>query len=178
MDGFGRTFAMTTNYRNGVAMKKSIVLFLVIGLLGAAVMGPAVAKKKKPYVEVIELEYQGGNLGASTPAASGGTCLVDPSQPFHCVDAIPSSTQAKFIKVEVTDATGQKAGGYLSQGDTDGDGFGNLYGEFCGAHEASIPMEAKGSAVQISLYAGTCVDGSGPSVVTTGTVKVTFSSVP
>ncbi|MEA2432830.1 MAG: hypothetical protein QOG54_287 [Actinomycetota bacterium] len=158
-------------------MKRALVLALVVGLLAGMMFGPAEAKKK-PYVEVLELAYQGGSVGASTPAASGGTCLVDPTSPFHCVEAIPSSVQAKYIKVEVIDATGQKAGGYLSQGDTDGDGFGNLYGDFCGGHEAPVPMEAKGAPVGISLYAGVCSDGSGPSIVTTGTVKVTFSSLP
>ena len=80
------------------------------------------------------------------------------------------------MKIEVTDASGQKAGGYVSQGDTTGDGVGDLFGDFCGAHAGPVAI-TPGVPLKVSLYAGTCFDGS-PSVVTTGDVKATFTTKP
>src|SRR5687767_14545453 len=76
-------------------MKKTLSVAIVIGLLFGAMMVPAEAKKKKKKAaatvtrieEVVEVAYQGPNVGVATPAATGGTCLVDQSLPFHCLSA-------------------------------------------------------------------------------------------
>jgi hypothetical protein len=164
-------------------VKKIVVTAVTLGLLAGAMIAPADAakKKRKPVVrieEVVEFDYTGGQLGASTPAYTGGACLVDPTQPFACHEIIPPSAALKFVKIEVIDASGQKAGGFISQGDTDGDGIGDGYGQFCGAHTESVPLTVPGAVVGVSLYAGVCSDASGPSVVTTGTVRATFSNLP
>jgi len=166
-------------------MRKAIAVALTLGLLVGAYAMPAEAakkkkKKKKPVriEEVVEIEYQGGNLGVATPAATGGSCLVDPTMPFSCKQAIPTKPGMKFIKVEVTDATGQNAGGFISQQDNDGDGIQDGYGEFCGAHAEPVPLELASAAVGVSLYPGVCADASGPSIVTMGTITVTFSNMP
>lgn len=166
-------------------MKRAIAVALTVGLLAGAFVGPAEAgkkkkKKKKPkrVEEVIEIEYTGGNLGIASPAFTGGACFVNPDFPFSCKDAIPTKPNMKFIKVEVADSTGQKAGGFLSQQDNDGDGVNDGYGEFCGGHEEPVQLELPSSPVRISLFAGVCSDGSSPSIVTTGTITATFSNLP
>lgn len=164
-------------------MRRAIAVALALGLLVGAFVGTAEAGKKKKkkktarVEEVIEIEYQGGNLGANTPGPSGGVCFTDPSMPFSCKQAIPTKPGMKYIKVEVTDATGQKAGGFISQQDKDGDGLDDGYGNFCGAHTEAVPLELVSAPVGISLYPGVCSDGS-PSFVTTGTIKATFSNLP
>ena len=163
-------------------MRKTIAVALALGLLVGAFIGTAEAGKKKKKVvrieEVIEIPYQGGQLGIASPAATGGVCFVDPSMPFSCKTATPVTPGMKYIKVEVQDATGQKAGGFISQQDADGDGLNDGYGEFCGAHEEAVPLEVESGPVGISLYAGVCKDGSSPSVVTTGKIIATFSNMP
>lgn len=168
-------------------MRKALAVALSLGLLAGALAMPAEAakkkKKKKPVAvtkveEVVEIAYQGGNLGVATPVTTGGACLVDPTMPFSCKSAVPTQPGMKYIKVEVTDATGQKAGGFLSQQDADGDGLNDGFGEFCGAHAEPIPLELESAPVGVSLYPGVCADGSSPSIVTTGTIKVTFSNMP
>ena len=96
--------------------------------------------------------------------------MEDPST-LTCVSVIPKLGE-KYLKVEILDATGLTVAGYIGQGDTDGDGVGNLYGDFCGAHAAPIAMQAA-APVGVSFYPGACEDGT-PSTPTTGTVKVTF----
>lgn len=165
-------------------MRRAIAVALALGLLVGAFVGTAEAakkKKKKKTVrveEVLEIEYQGGNLGIASPAATTGACFVDPTLPFSCKEAIPTKPGMKYIKVEVADATGQNAGGFISQQDADGDGLNDGYGQFCGAHAEPVPLELESAAVGISLYPGVCSDASSPSIVTAGTITVTFSNLP
>jgi hypothetical protein len=164
-------------------MKRIAVLLMIIGLIAGSMTAAEAKKKRKPPVpvrreEVIEVPYQGANIGISSPAATSGGCLVDQTVPFHCLSAVPTFAEAAYVKIEVIDATGQKAGGFVSQGDTDGDGISDGYGQFCGGHAAPIPMATPGAPLDISLYMGICSDASGPSIVTTGTIKVTFSNMP
>ena len=164
-------------------MKKSIVTILVLGLIFASLAGSAEAKKKKAKAKVVhkiervvEIAYTGGNAGVATPAATGGSCFT--GTPVFTCQSTPSMPGETFVKIEVTDASGQKAGGFISQGDENGDGVDDGYGEFCGAHSEPVALTHPGEAVDISLYPGVCSDASGPSVVTTGTIKVTFSNMP
>lgn len=168
-------------------MRKAISVALALGLLVGAFVGTAEAgkkKKKKPapapvvkVEEVIELAYSGGDLGVMTPAASQTACFVDPSMPFACKSVTPVTEGMKYIKIEVADSSGQKVGGFISQQDADGDGLGDGYGKFCGAHAESIPLEVESGKVDIAMAIGSCDDGT-PSIVTTGTIKVTFSNLP
>jgi hypothetical protein len=161
-------------------MRRFIVFAAILGLLVGSVT-IAEAKKRKPVKrvqEVVEIAYQGGNAGVATPAATGGFCLVDPTQPFSCKIATPTTPGMKFLKIEVVDASGQKAGGFISQQDADGDGLQDGYGQFCGGHAEPVALELASAPVGVSLYAGICSDGSGPSIVTTGTIVATFSNLP
>ena len=154
-------------------MRKTITTVLAVGLIVGAFMAPSAdAKKKKPKPRVVTDTYDAPAIGVSTAVASGGASGCTGGNNIGCVE-FPTTAKDKYIKVEVTDQSGQPAGGYLSQGDTDGDGVGNLFGDFCGAHLAPVAI-TPGAPVKISLYNGTCVDGS-QSTVTTGTVKATFT---
>lgn len=164
-------------------MKRMVAVAMVLGLLvGATATAEAAKKKKKKKApqrieETVEVTYNGPNLGVSTPAVTGGGCL-NGAPAFACLSAIPPFAEAAFVKVEVLDATGQNAGGFISQGDTDGDGIDDGYGQFCGAHPEPIALTTPGAPIDISLYMGICSDASGPSIVTTGTIKATFSNLP
>lgn len=161
-------------------MKKIIAIALSLGMLAGAYALPAEAKKKKKkkpvrIERVVDLEYSTPGIGVTTPVAGGGLCpFADPTTQT-CIE-IPLQAGETYIKVELTDATGLPVMGYISQGDTDGDGIGNLYGDFCGGHEEPIPMEST-APVRISFYNGVNPDCA-PSAATTGTIKVTLSNMP
>ncbi len=164
-------------------MKRTISVLLAAGLIIGMFAMPAVAKKKKKPAKpvkverVVELTYQGPGAGVVSPAASGGICPFSDPASQTCIEIFPEAGE-KYIKVEMADATGLTVGGFISQGDTTGDGIGDLYGDFCGGHPEPIAMQAEMTAVRISFYEGACADASGPSVVTTGTITVTFSNLP
>ena len=160
-------------------MKKALIFALVIGLIAGSMAAPATAKKKKKkkpvkVERVVEVDYQGPGVGVTSPGGSVGYCYQFPVSDT-CLTMIPEAGE-KYIKIEVTDASGTAIAGFISQGDLDGDGLGDLYGEFCGAHAEPIQLEVPGGAFDLSLYDGVC--GTGPSVMTTGTIKVTFSNLP
>jgi len=160
-------------------MKKALIIALVLGLLAGAMSAPATAKKKKKkkakrVERVVEVDYQGPGVGASSPGGSVGYCYQFPVSDA-CLTVVPMPGE-KYIKIEVTDASGTAIAGFISQGDLDGDGIGDLYGEFCGAHAEPIQLEKPGGAFDLSLYDGVC--GTGPSIMTSGTIKITLSNLP
>ena len=163
-------------------MKKTLSTLVIMGLIfGAFMAAPAEAKKKKKKAvrtqRVVEIDYTLGNIGAATPAYTGGVCFVDPTMPASCKE-VPVMASEKYIKVEVQDSSGTTVPGFISQGDTDGDGISDGYGQFCGAHEAPVQLTSPGTAVGVSMYPGTCADASGGGIPTTGTIKVTLSNMP
>lgn len=161
-------------------MKKTLTIVLMLALVaGAFAAAPAQAKKKAVRTErVVEIEYVMGGIGISSPAASAGVCPMTEPGSGECIEVPILSLKEKYIKVEIADALPTTIAGFISQGDTDGDGISDLYGDFCGAHEAPIALEGAGAPVRISFYPGTCADGSGVSFPTTGTITVTFSNMP
>jgi hypothetical protein len=159
-------------------MKRSLAVLLVLGLAASFAVAPAQAKKKKKPVRVervVEATYQAPGLGATVAGAGGGICpFADPTTQT-CIE-FPLQLGEKYVKVEITDATGGSVAGSVSQGDTDGDGVGNLYGQFCNAHPEPIKMESSSAPLRVSFYPGG--DPSCVSTPTTGTIKVTFSNMP
>ena len=160
-------------------MRKTVVTILAVGLVAGALLAPAAEagkrKKKKSKPRVVSAAYQTPAIGVATPAVSGGASICPNDPNIGCVE-FPTTRKDRYVKIEVTDASGQEAGGYVSQGDTNGDGVGDLFGDFCGGHSAPISI-TPGRPLKVSLYAGTCADGS-PSIVTSGTVKATFTKKP
>ena len=165
-------------------MKRFLVMSMILGLVVGSVATAEAGKKKKKTAapvrieKVVETPYTGGNIGVATPAASGGGCLNNEPPAFGCINIIPPGVEFTYVKIEVKDATGLNAGGFVSQADHDGDGLADGYGGFCGAHPEAIPMEIPGALLGVSLYPGVCEDASGPSFVTTGTIIATFSNMP
>lgn len=160
-------------------MRKTLAVLLSAGLVAGMMAMPADAKKKKKKSKrierVVEIDYTGTGVGVATPAASGGICPASsPDQTGTCIE-VPLQAGETYVKVEIQDATGLSAPGFISQGDLDGDGVGDLYGEFCGAHEEAVPLENL-NPVRVSFYTGTC--GTTPGTTTTGTIVVTLSNMP
>lgn len=165
-------------------MKKTLSVLVMIGLLAATMAVPAEAgKKKKKKVapvpvkveRVVEVAYDHPGIGA---APVGGYPAGFPA----AATEIATGPEDKYFKVEVLDASGQKVWGFISQGDLDGNGVNDDgYGDFCGSHDAPQPVAAPGTPILgIYAYSGTCGPdyGGTPSVMTQGTIKVTFSNMP
>lgn len=85
----------------------------------------------------------------------------------------------RYVRIEVADDSGQKVYGSFSQYRAIAE-TGLERGDFCGKHTAPVELLDSGRDAEdlvIHLFSGTCKDGS-LSLVTSGTVKVTFSNHP
>ena len=159
-------------------MKKVLGVALIVGLLATAFVMPAEAGKKKAKPRKVEATY-GPMVGFAAGGMAGGFCMFNYGADFAdnpCVEFVPKASE-KYVKVSVTDATGTKVFGFISQGDVDGDGVGDGYGTFCGAHKRAEALQGGATPVRVSFYPGACEDGS-PSLPTTGKVTVLFSAKP
>ena len=153
-------------------MRKIIPTVLATALvLGAFVAPAAEARKRKK--RTVTAEYQAPAIGAFTVIGGGGFSSCGGSANIGCVE-FPTTKKDKTVQVTITDSSGQKVGGFLSQGDTNGDGVGDGFGTFCGGHPGPVPI-TPGVPLEVSFYAGTCEDGS-PSTPTTGKVKAVFAT--
>jgi hypothetical protein len=158
-----------------------------VGLVaGVFAIAPAEAKKKKPakpvrVERVVELAYTIGGIGFSLPDNPGpysaaGICPMSDPSAQECIE-FPLQAGETHVKVEIVDASTTTVSGFLSQGDVDGDGISDGYGNFCGAHAETVPLASPAAPVRVSFYPGTCSDAT-PSLPTTGTITVTFSNMP
>ncbi|MDQ4143455.1 MAG: hypothetical protein M3198_06890 [Actinomycetota bacterium] len=152
-------------------MRKLVVLALVVGLLGSY-GAVAEAGKKKKKIRTVTFTYAHPSIGV---APIGGFCAGFPEEDCYSVATKPKE---KYFKITVTDATGEKVFGFVSQGDLNGNGVNDDgYGNFCGGHTSSVAIAAPGKAMNVYLQPGLCDDGT-QSVMTTGTVKVQLSAKP
>ncbi|HWL66154.1 MAG TPA: hypothetical protein VNP73_09295 [Actinomycetota bacterium] len=161
-------------------MKRLIVLTLVAAIAAAFVAVPADAKKKMkkaPKPRVVEVPYQGGGIGIASPVYTIGACPMTSPGSLECIE-IPPMPGEKYVKVEVKDAVPLTPAGFISQGDVDGDGIADGYGEFCGAHAEPVFLEGGMTPVRVSFYPGVCSNAGGASFPTTGTIVATFSTTP
>jgi hypothetical protein len=164
-------------------VKKLISVALMVGLIAASMVMPAEAGKKKKkgkkkaakIERVVELTYSSPGIGVTAAGRGGGYPVNFPES-----TEIPTLAQEKYIKIEVEDSSGQAVAGFISQGDLDGNGVNDDgYGTFCGAHPEPIELASPGAPiVGVYAYNGTCEDGTTPSVMTSGTVKITLSNMP
>jgi hypothetical protein len=160
-------------------MKRFLILCMILGLVVGSVATAEAGKKKKAPApvrveRVVEYAYNGPGPGISSPVATGGYCYPEPTA---CA-SFPLQPGETYIKIEAVDQSGMKVGGTITQGtDDDGDGFGDLYGEWCGAHTDAVPLRTT-APIEISMYAGTCYNSQEPSVITTGKLIITFSNMP
>ena len=163
-------------------MKRIVVFMMIVGLVAGSMTVAEAKKKKKPkpvptpvkVERVVEIAYDHPSIGATVAGLGGGYPVGFPESV-----EVPTASEETYFKIEIIDDSGQKVAGYIGQGDVNGDGLNNdLYGNFCGAHPEPIPLAAPGSPiVGIYAYSGTCEDGT-PSVMTTGTIKITLSNMP
>lgn len=125
---------------------------------------------------VVEIPYLGGGVGFAANGNSGGVCPIDLFNPQDvCVTAAPQSGE-RFVHVEFVDLAGQKVAGQLMQGGAEAESF-TAFGEFCGAHKKPVRLRSSFQDLQINYYNGFCATGE-PSIVTSGTIRVTFSNLP
>lgn len=162
-------------------MKRAIAAALAVGLLGGAMVAPAEAgrkKKRKPPVpvkveRVIELAYDAPGIGLAIMGDSGGYPIGFPE-----VSEIATSAEERYVSVEIVDSSGQAVSAELASPDADGDGFVDTIASLCGSTTEPIELPEPGTTISgIYAHNGTCADGT-PSVMTTGTVKVTISNMP
>ncbi|MEA2432831.1 MAG: hypothetical protein QOG54_288 [Actinomycetota bacterium] len=161
-------------------MKRALVLALVVGLLAGMMLMPAEAKKKKKPApakveRVVELPYQ-CPCGVWNPASPAGFWLAGGAVGGALT---PTGGDDKFVKVEITDASGQKVNIGLAQNVDGTDNFAEVpVGEVCGTTEEPLAVPNPGVQVDIFVYEGTCTDMATPSIATSGTIKLTFSNMP
>lgn len=157
-------------------MRKTIITALVLGLIAGALTAPMAEAKRKRYKKTVSQAYDAPAIGVSNPVYTGGFSGCDGDTNIGCV-IFTTTAKAKYAKVTVVDSSGNKVGGFVSQGDVDGDGIGDGFGSFCGAHTAPVAITA-GADLEVNFYPGVCDDGATPSTPTTGEVKVTFTDRP
>ena len=146
-------------------MKRLMVTFLVLGLVFASVATAEAAKKKKPkkpYVRVVEGTYDNpapGIGGIVTLNGAGGTLDV------------PTGAKEYYMSVEVIDGSGQNTYFGIAEG-------GSIVAGGCG--KTAEPMSiTPGGAYNITVTMGPGLEAPDcVGVATTGTIKVTLTSVP
>ena len=161
-------------------MKRLITLALAVTVAAALVAAPAEAGKKlkkAPKPRVVEVPYQGGGIGIASPVYTIGACPMTSPGSLECIE-IPPMPGEKFVQIEVKDAVPLTPAGFISQGDVDGDGIADGYGEFCGAHEEPVLLEGGMTPVRVSFYPGVLSNAGGASFPTTGTIIATFTTTP
>ena len=149
-------------------MRKLIVTSIIVGLLGAGMVMPAEAGRKK--VRKAEGTYENPAIGI--PGVVGSSSAGGAFE-------FGITSKEAFIDVEVVDDSGQPVMTTMSQ-DTEDDGTGRweIFATFCGKTEDPVPIEP-GITVRVSVYTmpgpdhPTC---TGPA--TSGVIKAAFSNVP
>jgi hypothetical protein len=153
-------------------MKRSITLLLVLGLIVGSLVGTAEAKKKKKkkppapvkVVRLVDFEYTCPCVGQYQFGSATGTNLGG--------GPIPVGSEDLYIAGEAVDSSGQPVAVTIDQ-DTDGDGFNDFVGSFCGKSEAPIPITP---GLEIRIFVGdpeVC-----PSAAAGGTIKFELSNLP
>ena len=157
-------------------MRKTITVLLAAALVTAAFLAlaaDAAKKKKKPkkVSRTITHTYQAPSPGV---AGTAGFCLAAYAENQGCTE-VPLSATEKFASVTITDATGQKVAGTMSQNTEEGGTGGyEIIGSFCGSTDKPVAV-TPGLPLRISVYA---VSSSAcPGVSTNGSFKVTVSNL-
>jgi hypothetical protein len=153
-------------------MKKSMVALLVLGLVFGSLVGTADAKKKKK-TRTVEYSYT-----APSPGVSGvvGLCLTVIGVDGTACSDIATSTREAYIKVTVTDATGQPTNFDLAQDTDPATPAVEIFASGCGTTgESAIPI-TPGLPVRVSV--STVGGPDCPGIATSGTVQAVLSSAP
>lgn len=142
--------------------KRTLAVTMCLAVLVGGMTSTAEAGKKKPKPRTEEASYIAGPFVYHEASGVGGA-------------SFPTAASETYVDVEVTDLSGQPAPGLVGQ-DVDGDN--SVDGQFfCG----SIDNVAITPGYDVTVFIFTspvCIPDLSPGLGTTGTMKVTFSSVP
>ena len=152
-------------------MRKTIITLLTAALVAGALLGPSAEAGKRVKKRKATATYTGFS------AAVEGNGLCDPG----CVRFATKPTE-KFVKLSAVDATGLPVSVSVSQPDSNGDGFVENVGSFCG--KSKKLAISGGQEVILFIYGhpttGVFEQFGGPTqctgTATTGTIKATFSN--
>ncbi|MGH2756384.1 MAG: hypothetical protein ACRDI3_01185 [Actinomycetota bacterium] len=115
----------------------------------------------------VEVPYQGPAAALSTPAALV-TLHCHPTFAIGCV-RIPTHRADRFARITIDDLGGQQVMAMVL------DKWDDELAFFCGETKGKI-LVPPSAYIEVWLVAGTCSGTNAPSIVTTGQVRVTFSS--
>ena len=155
-------------------MKRSLVLFMIIGLVfGSIATAEAGKKKTKKVSRTVELTYAAPGFGTTTASVGCSPALGSCGE-------VPTGSTDRFLKITVTDATGTPTAFTVAQDTEPGDTTNNIettIGDFCGTTgEEAIAIEP---GFEITIFPwvwgdAVCPTGFG----TTGTMTVELSNLP
>jgi hypothetical protein len=146
-------------------MKKILTLLLVLGLVAGAMSMPAHAKKKpKKVSRTVEFTYVCPCVGAFQFGSATGTNLGGGPM---------AVAGEKFLAGAAVDTTGQPVPVSIEQ-DTNGDGFNDPVGSFCGKTKTPITITP---GLEIRVFVGE-PSASCPGPAAGGTIHFTLSNLP
>ena len=152
-------------------MRKTITVVLTGALIFGALIAPSAEAGKRVKKRTAKASY----TGFSASVEGNGFC--DPG----CV-TFSTKPSERFVQIKITDATGLPVSGQVTQPDSNGDGFVESVGAFCGKSK-KLAIRG-GQEVSIFLYGhpttGVFQQFGGPTecqgTATTGKVTATFSN--
>lgn len=159
---------------------KRFVCMVLLGCILLSMPASSAAKKKGPARKerVVELSYASPGIGISTGTKHWGRPLGSPDA--YQIELEPGE---RYVTMEVIDASGQPVAGRFDQEGLSYGGYSAInrpyggVGAFCGAHSEPVKLLKRSPITAIYLFNGVCEDGT-PSVMTSGTVKITLSNLP
>ena len=172
--GFKESKCVHATTERGSAHKRSIVTLLVLGLVLGALVGAADAKKKKKKKVERKVEYE---YTVPSPGVSGvvGACMAVLGVDGTACSDISTATTETYVKVTVTDATGQPTNFDLAQDTDPGTPALEIFASGCGATDAAVPI-TPGLPLRVSVSSAGGPDC--PGVATTGTVEAVLTNAP
>lgn len=165
-------------------MKRILILMMVLGLVFGSIATAEAGKKKKKkkpaepvrVERVVELEYS-CPCGINTPVGGPGFKLDGLTGENIGGGTFALGADDVYLTAEAVDSSGQKIWVSLNQ-DTDGDGFNNDVGSFCGATTEPLEVSRAEAVYRVFISgSGTCDDGT-PILGTSGVITFTLSNLP
>lgn len=149
---------------------KRIFVVLIAGILAAGLLsGDTLAGKRKKKTRKVEAAYATSALGM------GGVEHVCPAEPFGCV-FIPLKPGDKYVSLDIVDSSGSDV--YASvyvYGYTDGM---DTHEHVCTKTDQPLAVASGIESLAVVVVHATSVTANCEGMVTSGTVKATFSNIP
>ena len=155
-------------------MKRLLTFLLVLSLAGAALGGPASAKKRR-YERQAEDRYVAFGMATSVTGMLNVPIVCHHYYDWGCA-AVDVYYGERYASVEIADQSGMPAAALLYQCETDACSYTEDI-PICGATEEPVKLHRRTNWVGVMLVAGPCPDGT-PAAVTEGSATFTLSNVP